>query len=60
MKILYAVQGTGNGHVCRALEIIPALQQKAEVDILISGSQSEVALPFPVKYRMGGLGFVFG
>ncbi|MET0244026.1 MAG: glycosyltransferase family protein [Flavitalea sp.] len=60
MKILYAVQGTGNGHVCRATEIIPILQKKGEVDILISGTQSEVHLPFPVKYKFGGLGFVFG
>ncbi|MET0298839.1 MAG: glycosyltransferase family protein, partial [Flavitalea sp.] len=60
MKILYAVQGTGNGHVCRATEIIPILQKKGEVDILISGTQSDVQLPFPVKYKFGGLGFVFG
>jgi hypothetical protein len=26
MKILYAFQGTGNGHVARAQEIIPILK----------------------------------
>ncbi|GMT45646.1 MAG: hypothetical protein IEMM0006_1478 [bacterium] len=27
MKILYGIQGTGNGHIMRAREVIPALQQ---------------------------------
>ncbi|WP_018612943.1 glycosyltransferase family protein [Segetibacter koreensis] len=60
MKILYAIQGTGNGHVSRARDIIPVLQKNHEVDILISGSQTDVQLPFPVKYKYHGLGFVFG
>lgn len=60
MKILYALQGTGNGHVSRARDIIPVLQKNHEVDILISGSQADVELPFPVKYKYHGLGFVFG
>lgn len=60
MKILYGIQGTGNGHISRALEIVPLLQKRAEVDVLISGSEWELSLPFPVKYRMNGLGFIFG
>lgn len=60
MKILYAIQGTGNGHVSRARDIIPILQKNHEVDILISGTQADVNLPFPVKYQYNGLGFVFG
>ena len=60
MKILYAIQGTGNGHVTRARDIIPILIKKGEVDILVSGSQTEVDLGFPIKYRLHGLGFVFG
>jgi uncharacterized protein (TIGR00661 family) len=58
MKILYAIQGTGNGHLSRAMEIIPILQQHGEVDILISGNQSQVELPFEVNYRFHGLSFV--
>jgi len=54
---LYAIQGTGNGHLTRAIEIIPYLQKKGEVDILISGIQSEINLPFPVKYIFRGLSF---
>jgi uncharacterized protein (TIGR00661 family) len=60
MKILYAIQGTGNGHLSRAREIIPILQRKGEVDILISGTQADVDIPYPVKYRFKGLCFIFG
>lgn len=60
MKILYAIQGTGNGHASSAQEIIPLLQQKASVDILISGSQCDIELPFPITYKLHGLGFIFG
>ena len=60
MKILYAVQGTGNGHITRAMEIIPYLQQKGDVDILVSGIQSDIELPFKVKYRFKGMSFIFG
>jgi uncharacterized protein (TIGR00661 family) len=60
MKILYAIQGTGNGHLSRAREIIPILQRKGDVDILISGTQADVDIPYPVKYRFKGLCFIFG
>ncbi len=60
MKILYAIQGTGNGHLSRARDIIPLLQQKAELDVLVSGIQADVDLPYEVKYRLRGLSFIFG
>jgi len=60
MKILYGIQGTGNGHLTRALEILPFLQQKADVEVLISGEQFDLPLPFEPEYRMKGLDFVFG
>jgi len=60
MRILYAIQGTGNGHISRARDIIPLLQQRGEVDILISGTQADVELGCPVKYYFKGLSFVFG
>ncbi|SFS48265.1 glycosyltransferase family protein [Sphingobacterium wenxiniae] len=60
MRILYAVQGTGNGHLCRAMDIIPVLQELAEVDVLVSGIQADIPLPFEVKYRLHGLSFIFG
>lgn len=60
MKILYAIQGTGNGHLSRARDIIPVLQNIGEVDILISGTQADIDIPYSVKYKMRGLGFIFG
>ncbi|MEP6673903.1 MAG: glycosyltransferase family protein [Ferruginibacter sp.] len=60
MKILYAIQGTGNGHLSRARDIIPILQQKGELDILVSGTQADVDLPYPIKYKFKGLSFIFG
>ena len=60
MKILYAIQGTGNGHLSRSMDIVPLLQQMAEVDVLVSGTQGDLALPFPVKYKFNGFGFIFG
>lgn len=58
-KILYAIQGTGNGHVARALEIVPILEKYGTVDILLSGDQSQVSLPFKVKYKIKGLTFLY-
>lgn len=60
MKILYAIQGTGNGHISRALEIIPLLKRKGNLDLLISGTSFDLQLPYEVKYRLNGLSFVFG
>ncbi|HEX2532728.1 MAG TPA: glycosyltransferase family protein [Chitinophagaceae bacterium] len=60
MKILYAIQGTGNGHLSRARAIVPALRRHGTVDLLVSGTESEVHLPWPVDFRCTGLGFVFG
>ncbi len=60
MKILYAIQGTGNGHISRALEIIPILKKKGDVDVLVSSSQWELELPFEITYKLNGLGFAFG
>lgn len=60
MRILYAIQGTGNGHLSRARDIIPILITKGELDILVSGTQADLSLPYPVKYRLKGLSFIFG
>jgi uncharacterized protein (TIGR00661 family) len=59
MKLLYAIQGTGNGHVSRARDVVPALEQYGQVDVLISGTQSEVKLPFELKYRFKGASFIY-
>ena len=60
MRILYAIQGTGNGHLSRAREIIPILKQMSDVDILVSGTQADVKLPYEINYQLKGMSFVFG
>ena len=57
MKILYGIQGTGNGHLSRAKHLIPILQQYGQVDTLVSGTQSQIDLPYPITYRRRGLSF---
>tara|TARA_R110002051_G_scaffold153510_4_gene225910 strand:- start:28737 stop:29735 length:999 start_codon:yes stop_codon:yes gene_type:complete len=61
MKVLYAIQGTGNGHLSRARDVIPSLIKHGVVlDILVSGIQADIKLPYPVKYQLKGLSFIFG
>ena len=60
MNILYAIQGTGNGHLSRAVDIIPELRKYGKLDLFVSGAQAEVTLPYPVKYKSKGLSFYFG
>jgi uncharacterized protein (TIGR00661 family) len=60
VKILYAIQGTGNGHLSRAIDIIPELKKHGSLDLFVSGAQAEIVLPYPVKYKSKGLSFYFG
>ncbi|RYE24362.1 MAG: glycosyl transferase [Sphingobacteriales bacterium] len=60
MKILFAIQGTGNGHLSRARDVYPELAKYGEVDVLISGIQADVNFPYPVKYKLYGMSFIFG
>ncbi|MDO6818015.1 glycosyltransferase family protein [Zobellia sp. 1_MG-2023] len=61
MKVLYAIQGTGNGHLSRARDIIPSLKKNnIELDLLVSGTQADIKLPYPVKYQLSGWSFIFG
>jgi uncharacterized protein (TIGR00661 family) len=59
MKILYAVQATGNGHISRAMELIPHLQRHGIVDIFLSGNNSHLPIEAPVKYRSKGLSLYY-
>jgi uncharacterized protein (TIGR00661 family) len=60
VKILYAIQGTGNGHLARAEDVIPYLKQYGDLDLFVSGAQSDIKLSHPVKYKSKGLSFYFG
>ena len=53
-KIFYAVQATGNGHISRAQQLYPYLQQFGEVDFFISGNNANLDFKLPVKYRSKG------
>ena len=59
-KVLYAVQATGNGHLSRCMEFYPTMARFADVDVLLSGIQGDLKLPFPVKHQFHGMGFIFG
>src|SRR3546814_3568429 len=60
LKILYAIQGTGNGHVSRAREVIPHLEKHGQTDLLLSGTQADVSLSQPLRWKLHGFSFVFG
>ncbi|MES1217752.1 MAG: glycosyltransferase family protein [Bacteroidota bacterium] len=59
MKIFYAIQATGNGHISRAMELLPHLEQYGKIDILLSGANSNLALDAPIKYRSNGLSLFY-
>ncbi|HEX6180262.1 MAG TPA: glycosyltransferase family protein [Chitinophagaceae bacterium] len=59
MKIFYAIQATGNGHISRAMELLPHLQQFGEVDLFLSGANSTLTLDVPIKYRSQGLSLFY-
>lgn len=60
MKILYGIQLTGNGHLTRSVQIIRELKRRGhEVDIVTSGSNSQLDIPYEVKSRKEGLSFFY-
>lgn len=60
MKILYAVQATGNGHIARAKELLPFLSRYGKVDVFLSGNNSSIDIDLPVVYRSKGLSLFYG
>lgn len=59
MKILYAVQATGNGHIARATQLLPYLHRYGKVDIFLSGANSQLQNDLPVRYRSRGLSLFY-
>jgi len=59
MKILYSIQATGNGHISRAAQLMPHLRRYGNVDVFLSGANSQLATEFPVKYRGNGLSLFY-
>jgi uncharacterized protein (TIGR00661 family) len=54
MKIFYAIQATGNGHISRAMQLYPYLQKFGEIDFFMSGSNASLAIDLPVKFKSSG------
>ncbi len=57
-RILYALNGTGSGHITRARELIPYFEKEFKVDILISGCNHIIDTKLDIKYRFKGFTFV--
>jgi uncharacterized protein (TIGR00661 family) len=54
MKIFYAIQATGNGHISRAEQLYPYLQKFGEVDFFLSGNNATLKTNLPVKFKSEG------
>lgn len=59
MKIFYAVQATGNGHISRAIQLMPYLGQLGEVDVFLSGANATLESGLPIRYRSNGLSLFY-
>lgn len=53
MKILYGINGTGNGHITKSLNVISNLNKLGyyDIDILISGNNHSLNIPFKYKFH---------
>lgn len=54
MKIFYAIQATGNGHISRAVQLYPYLQKFGEVDFFLSGNNASLDIHLPIKFKSAG------
>ena len=54
MKIFYAIQATGNGHISRAIQLYPYLQKFGEVDFFMSGNNASLDVNLPIKFKSEG------
>jgi uncharacterized protein (TIGR00661 family) len=59
MKIFYAVQGTGNGHIARATWLLPYLAAHGDVSIFLSGNNSSLAHDINARYRSKGVSLFY-
>lgn len=54
MKIFYAIQATGNGHISRAIQLYPYLQKYGTVDFFLSGNNASLNIELPIKFKSKG------
>ncbi len=58
-KILYAFQGTGNGHSARANVIIDELKKWADVKVLCSGVNHQLSIDHTIDFQLRGISFEY-
>jgi len=54
MKIFYAIQATGNGHISRATQLHPYLLKYGTVDFFLSGNNASLDIKLPIKFKSKG------
>lgn len=54
MKIFYAIQATGNGHISRATQLYPYLKKFGTVDFLLSGNYASLNSDLPIRFKSDG------
>ena len=54
MKIFYAIQATGNGHISRAVQLYPYLKKFGTVDFFMSGNNASLNVDIPIKFKSKG------
>jgi uncharacterized protein (TIGR00661 family) len=54
MKLFYAIQATGNGHISRAIQLYPYLKRFGTVDFFMSGNNASLNVDIPIKYKSKG------
>jgi uncharacterized protein (TIGR00661 family) len=60
MKILYGIQLNGNGHITRSVELISILKERGfDIDIVTSGNNSNLKIPFDVKNHFDGISIYY-
>ena len=59
MKILYSIQATGNGHISRAIDVLPYLRKYGEVDVFLSGANSGLSMPGGTMYKSKGISMFY-
>lgn len=55
MRVLYAIQTTGNGHLSRAQKLVSEFSKRVQVDVYTSGPVNSFPLNHPIQKHYTGL-----
>lgn len=60
MRVLYGINGTGNGHITKSLQVISRLESRGHtVDTLVSGANTNIPIGRRVDKRAKGFTFTY-